>query len=104
MSNYPDNFATARAASFFGTDADDRYADRAAEIVDAYMANAVKLRNAASAFQAAIKGLTFVAADAAPGYDIEDIQTMAEDWAGFDLVTYRRKLEHNAVDFARGMA
>lgn len=98
---YPDNFATTRAAWFFGTDADDRRADRAAEIVAADMANAKKLRDAAAAFQAAIKGLTFIAIDAAPGYDIEDIQAMAEDWAGFDLATYRRKLERAAPDFAR---
>jgi len=101
MSNYPDNFTSTRAASFFGTDADDRRADRAAEIVEADMAAATKLRNAAAAFHAAIEGLMFVAADAAPGYDIEDIQAMAKDWAGFDLATYRRKLERNAPDFAR---
>ena len=59
MSNYPDNFATTRAASFFGTDADDRRADRAAEIVDADMEAATKLRDAATAFYLAIEGITF---------------------------------------------
>ena len=101
MSNYPDNFASTRVASFFGTDADDRRADRAAAIVAADMANATKLREAAAAFQAAITGLTFIAREPASGYDVDDIQAMIEDWAGFDLATYRRNLERDAVDFAR---
>lgn len=101
MSNYPDNFTSTRAARFFGTDADERYADRAAAIVAADMANATKLREAAAAFQAAIKGLTFIAREPASGYDVDDIQAIIEDWARFDLATYRRKLERNAPDFAR---
>jgi hypothetical protein len=100
MSNYPDNFATARAASFFGTDADDRRADRAAEIVEADMANAIKLQAAAAAFLAAIEGLEFVTRNPA-GWDMDEVQGMARDCWIFDLATYRRKLERNAPDFAR---
>jgi hypothetical protein len=95
------NYASTRVASFFGTDADDRYADRAVKIVAADMANAIKLRDAAVAFQAAIKGLTFIAREPASGYAVDDIQAMIEDWAGFDLATYRRNLERDALDFAR---
>jgi hypothetical protein len=100
MSNYPDNFATTRAASFFGADADDRLADRAAEIVAADMAAATKLQAAAAAFCAAIEGIKFITRDAG-GWDIDEVQGMAQDCATFDLAKYRRDLERDAPDFAR---
>jgi len=100
MSNYPDNFATTRAASFFGTDADDRRADRAAEIVEADMAAATKLRDAATAFYLAIEGITFHTRHAG-GWDIDEVQGMAADCATFDLAKYRRDLERDAPDFVR---
>ena len=103
MSNYPDNFAMTRAASFFGTDADDRYADRAAEIVEADMANATKLRDAVRAFLDAIEDVAFVTRGPG-GWDLDDIRDMAQDIEDVDLAKYRRDLERNAPDFARRMA
>ena len=96
---YPDDFATTRAASFFGTDADDRRADRAADIVAADMAAAIRLQAAADAFLIAIKDIEFITRGPG-GYDVEDAIDVAADLAGADLAKYRRDLERNAPDFA----
>tara|TARA_R110000822_G_scaffold266301_1_gene390076 strand:+ start:276 stop:578 length:303 start_codon:yes stop_codon:yes gene_type:complete len=97
---YSDGFATTRAASFFGTDADDRRADRAAEIVAADLAAATKLQIAASTFFAAIKDIEFITRNPA-GWDIDEVQGMAADCAAIDINKYWRDLERDAPDFAR---
>jgi len=97
---YPDDFATTRAARFFGTDADDRRADRAAEIVSADMANATKLKAAALAFFAAIEEMEFTTRSPG-GWDIEEVKGMADDLAVIDLDDYRDLVEDAAPDFAR---
>jgi len=100
MSNYPDNFSSTRAASFFGTDADDRRADRAAVIVEADVARAIMLRDAARAFLDAIEGIVFITRGPG-GYDVEDAMDLAINLASFDLAAYRKEIERAAPDFVR---